>query len=141
MRKFLRNYRSANTLVRAQSELTEQAARHGLVYVSPLLDMRFLATLAATVPDHRFINRAMTIRTHFADFLPPLLRDRTDKVYFGDAVFNTHTHAFAREWDGRSGVPSDLVDPEVVRASWLGDHDARSALMLQSAWLASQDTR
>jgi asparagine synthetase B (glutamine-hydrolysing) len=139
MRRFLRNYRSANTLVQAQAQLSAQAARHDLSYFSPLLDLDFLAGLATTIPDHQFINRPLTIRSHFADFLPPTLQQRTSKVYFGDAIFNTATRRFAHEWDGHSGVPLDLVDPEVVRSSWLRDRDARSGLMLQSAWLATHD--
>jgi asparagine synthetase B (glutamine-hydrolysing) len=141
MRQFLRSYRSTATLVRAQTELSAQAARHGLGYFSPLLDFDFLASLTKTIPDHEFINRPLTLRTHFADFLPPALLQRTSKVYFGGAVFNTHTRRFAAEWDGRSGVPTDLVQPELVRASWLHDHDARSGLMLQSAWLAMNASR
>lgn len=141
MSNFLLSYRSANSLVATQHRMAEQARRYGFATRSPLLDHRFLAALHAHVPERDRINRSLLVREHFGGLLPPAVEQRTSKVYFGSAVFNAATRDFAQRWDGRTGVPIDLVDPEVVRTAWMSGNDARSALMLQSAWLATEGAR
>lgn len=137
MKKFMQNYRSRIPTVTGQRNLVDQARRYGLEYSSPLLDIDAMAGFTASIPDHHFINRALVVRRYFSELLPPEIVHRTSKVYFSDAIYNEATRRFAQDWDGRTGVPVHYVDPERVRSAWANASDARSGLMLQSAWLAS----
>ncbi|WP_420453067.1 asparagine synthase-related protein [Ilumatobacter sp.] len=138
MKQFLRDYRSSRALVIGERRLAEQARRFGLDYFAPLLDINVICDLAASIPDHHFINRSLVVRRHFADLLPPEILHRTSKVYFSEAIYSTATHEFARRWDGVTGIPTPYVDAEVLRRTWLDASDARSGLMLQAAWLATR---
>jgi asparagine synthase (glutamine-hydrolysing) len=64
--------------------------------------------------------------------------ERTTKALFANAVFTRRTREFARTWNG-SGVDTDLVDPDILRETWLSsDPHAPSMSLLQQAWLARQ---
>jgi asparagine synthase (glutamine-hydrolysing) len=72
------------------------------------------------------------------DLLPPAVTTRTTKAVFTSGVFREPSRAFARTWDG-TGVDPTLVDPELLRATWLApEPDARSFLLLHQAWLAGE---
>jgi hypothetical protein len=54
------------------------------------------------------------------------------RPYFGGEV-----KEFARDWDG-SGVPTDLVNSEILKEIWLRERpDARTGLLLHAAWAAA----
>jgi asparagine synthase (glutamine-hydrolysing) len=103
----------------------------------PLADRRFLAALAQAGGDAGLGGRTAAMRSLFGDLLPDELLARDDKARFHYAYFREPSRAFARAYRG-GGLDLELVDPEVLRATWLAlmPHGA-SALPLQAAWLAS----
>jgi asparagine synthase (glutamine-hydrolysing) len=112
------------------------AASHGIAWKAPLLDPRFLAALATRVPWHEYRGRPILLRHHFADLLPPLLRERTTKATFNSAFFGDDTRQFATTWDG-SGLPAS-VDTAWLRDNWLSHTPhAGTAMLLQRAWSAT----
>jgi len=83
-------------------------------------------------------DRTAIMRSLFTEVLPDQLLARPDKAVFGGAFVGRWTRDFARDWQG-DGVDHDLVDPEILRASWLAEKfDFRGALLLQAAWLHQQ---
>ena len=134
MKSSLRHHRSKRFVVNLLAELEQQAARHKMSYMAPLLDLGFIAELTATVPDRQFMNRNITLRHHFGGLVPQEIERRTSKAEFRSTVNGPPTIDFAGRWRGE-GVPLDLVDPEILRRVWMEGSDARSWLLLQHAWL------
>jgi hypothetical protein len=80
------------------------------------------------------------MRSLFGHLLPDDLLSRESKSSFDGVFFSAHSRAFARTWSG-SGVPSDMVDADALRRIWRSPSpDARSFLLLQSLWLADDDS-
>jgi Asparagine synthase len=108
----------------------------GALILHPLLERRFLATVAQHGRRWGFGDRTAAMRALLEGALPDALLARPTKARFDEAFWRTHSRAFARAWDG-GGVDPGLVDPEALRNEWLKpDPDARSTLLLQSAWLS-----
>ncbi|MCK0117888.1 asparagine synthase-related protein [Isoptericola sp. S6320L] len=127
--------RSVTEFFRTYSAL---AAEHHAEVAHPLLDPTFLAAVARRHPTG-FSSRTEGMRAVFADVLPDAVLARTSKATFTLAYLGAATREFARSWDG-SGVPHDLVDAEELQKAWLGERPpGPTGLLLQSAWLASQD--
>ncbi|WP_162606523.1 asparagine synthase-related protein [Jiangella asiatica] len=111
---------------------------HDVVVGHPLLDDGFLAALAGAGGRWGFAGRTALMRILFADVLPDEILRRSTKASFDRAYMGEATRDFARGWDG-TGVDTDLVDPETLRAAWLSDHPSTlSGTLLQQAWLASR---
>lgn len=125
----------SRVLTVAMSSLRQIGEARGVAVDAPLLDERFVAALANAGGRRGWTNRSTLMRFLANDLLPEELLARPDKAVFTNAVFNEHTHRFAREWSG-GGVDPDLVDLEALRQEWLApEPDFRSALLLQTAWL------
>jgi asparagine synthase (glutamine-hydrolysing) len=115
------------------------AAERNVTLVSPLLEPRFLASLARHAGPAGYPNRRSAMRALFGDLLPPALIDRPNKGEFGRAIWRTRARAFAESWNG-SGVDLALVDPERLRAAWRASNPLfGSATLLQHAWLESHE--
>ncbi|MGN6557516.1 MAG: asparagine synthase-related protein [Solirubrobacterales bacterium] len=112
------------------------AAENDVLAVHPLMEEGFLAALARAGGRRGFGGRRGAMRALFGDLLPPEVIDRTTKAAtFTQLCWGPHSRAFVAEWDGRGAGP--LVDPERLRAVWRDPApDERSALLLQSVWLA-----
>lgn len=116
------------------------AADHGLELHEPLLDPRFVRSLAATAGTWGFSSRTEAMRALFDDLLPAPVLSRRTKAYFNRALVGEATRTFAEDWDG-TGIDPQLVDSEVLRAEWLSDFPSAIATpLLHSAWLASVPT-
>jgi asparagine synthetase B (glutamine-hydrolysing) len=116
------------------------AAADRVTVLRPLQDARFLAALARSAPAWGFADRDTAMRVLFASLLPDELLRRPTKAVFNRVVFGEHSRAFVSRWNG-GGVPSDLVDTEVLRRFWAAPNaHALSFSLLQSAWLAEQST-
>ena len=77
----------------------------------------------------------------FAGLLPDALLARSTKAHFNDAFFGTHSHTFARSWDG-TGLPEELIDRDALVSHWSAEAPtAKSFTLLQAAWLASARDR
>ena len=114
------------------------AAQYGLSARDPLLDPGFIAAVAHAGGTSGFESRTAAMHALFSDLLPAAVLSRVGKASFNHAHSGSATREFAGSWDG-SGVDSDLVDPELVRAVWLSDSPTMAAgLLLQSAWLAAE---
>jgi hypothetical protein len=105
--------------------------------VSPLLDPHVLAALAVTGGRRGLGNRTAVMRALFGELLPDDVLSRPSKASFRTVFWGDQARSFATRWDG-GGIPGDLVDAELLREYWLEPQPSfRSALLLQSAWLAS----
>lgn len=106
--------------------------------VHPLLDPTFLVGLAAVGRRRGPGTRAATMRRLFSDLLPDDVLVRASKAHFEFAYARAPSRAFAKRWDG-SGIDTELVDPERLRAAWLElVPNAYAALLLQQTWLESE---
>lgn len=101
----------------------------------PVADPRFVASLARAGGARGWSDRAATMRAIATGVLPDALLDRRDKAIFNASFYGEATLRFAEEWSGE-GVDTSLVDPEALRRAWLErEHQFRTALLLQIAWL------
>ena len=108
----------------------------GVELVHPFLAPAFRAALVRSP----FVGRTGAFRALVGDVLPDAILARRTKSSFDEAFFARQPLEFAKSWDG-SGVDESIVDPEALAAEWRsGQPDARSLLLLQSAWL-SRDLR
>jgi asparagine synthase (glutamine-hydrolysing) len=122
----------------ASESMALLAADAGTTHVSPLSDRWLLASIAKAGGKQGIGDRTAIMRSLFSGLLPDELLARPDKAVFGAAFVGHWTLEFARGWQGR-GVDSDVVDPEILKASWLSEpFDFRAALLLQTAWLHQQ---
>ncbi len=112
-------------------------ADHGAAVASPFLDPIYLASLARAGGRWGWGNRTETMRALFGDLLPDALLTRRGKAEFSGALFGPETVAFARSWDGRSGIDPTLIDGDGLRRAWLADYPPfPTSMILQAAWLA-----
>lgn len=113
------------------------AAEHGLELHEPLLDQRFVRSLATHAGTWGYASRTDAMRMLFHDLLPDEILARRSKAYFNRAFMGDETRAFAESWDG-TGLDPELVDVEVLRDEWLSPFpSAISTPLLQAAWLHS----
>lgn len=114
----------------------------GAVVCSPFLEPQFLAALGAAGGRWGWGDRTAAMRALFTDLLPESILARHGKAEFSEPLFGPETRRFARRWDGRTGIPTELADGEALREVWCGPRPHfLSAMALQSAWLASGDRR
>jgi asparagine synthase (glutamine-hydrolysing) len=114
------------------------AADHGAVAHHPLLDRRFLATLARDGGRAGYGDRSATMQCLFSDLLPQDVLRRRTKAEFSAVFWGPRARAFAADWDGR-GLDDELIDAEALRREWLSETPLfGSALPLQDAWLQAQ---
>ncbi len=112
--------------------LTRLALARNVCFVAPLLDDRFLAALG-----HAGHREAFRTRTHamgaFADLLPPAVRERRTKAWFGEALWSAPSRAAARS-QAESGPPlGEPIDEIALVRLWTGSSiDTRTALLLQA---------
>jgi hypothetical protein len=126
------------SVVELQANRQFFAQQQGALFLSPLLDPGFAASLATHAGRLGFRNRAEGLRVFCADLLPDAILDRTTKAEFNATFFNRYSHEFADRWSG-AGIDPELADHDVLRATWRGpDHNALSAALLQAAWLADE---
>jgi hypothetical protein len=104
----------------------------------PLFEPEFVAAVARRGGRVGWPSRTAAMTALFSDLLPASLLERPTKAVFDEAFWGPYTRDFAETWDG-SGADHELINAELLRREWLDPHpDARSALALQSAWLAAQ---
>ena len=113
------------------------ACGHDVTVEHPFMDRDFLSAVAGALWRLGFPTRAAAMDLLFGDALPEAVRHRSDKAAFFAPFVNRHSRAFIAQWDG-TGVDEALVDVAALRACWAEEQvDARSYVLLQSAWLAS----
>ena len=108
-----------------------------VLLIHPLLDGRFLASLAAAGGRFGFGERTSAFRELFGTVLPGDLVARTSKAFFIEPFWGRHSRRFVQEWRG-GDLPGGLINEEALREEWLSaiPHFA-SSVPLQQAWLAS----
>lgn len=112
-------------------------AFEGSAYVGPLLDERFLSSLATWGGRLGRGDRTEVMTALFSDVLPGPVLARTSKASFGGVFWGPASRHFARAWDG-TGLSHDLIDPDALRRAWLDPIPVYgAALPLQAAWLFS----
>ena len=109
---------------------------HDVLAIDPLLDRRFLAALGAAGGRVGFGDRTRIMSMLFGELLPREVVERRDKVLFTLAFWGRESRAFSERWNGE-GVDRSLVDVDGLRRAWAAEApDARSAPLLQAAWLS-----
>ena len=131
-----RRYRRA---ARWSSELL--ASGSGTAVVHPFLSPAFLAALARAAGPLGPGDRTRATKAFFRGALPDGVLERRSKANFVQALHRSHTRDFLAGWDG-SGIDESLVNVAGLAAHWGGERPrAQSAMLLQSAWLASARER
>lgn len=129
---FLRSRRCESATQQGYEELARPT---GVRVAFPRLDDRYLGALIQCGGARGFGTREELTERMFGDVLPPVLKERTDKVAYGQVFFGTDTRAFAEGWSGE-GLPEHVVDPEILRRLWSSErYDWRTAALMQLAWL------
>lgn len=106
----------------------------------PFMNPSFLSAAAGAMWRVGFATRAAAMELLFGNLLPQKVRQRSDKAAFFVPYVNRYSRAFIESWDG-SGVDEGLVNADVLQRCWNEDRvDARSYALLQSTWLASENT-
>lgn len=119
------------------SSLDAVGAVHDVDVRHPFMDHRFLASVVVDRWRLGFPDRTAAMRSMFDGLLPDALMARETKAAFFQPFINSYSRAFVEVWD-ETGVDTELVDPVVLRRVWSERNvDARSYLLLQSAWLAA----
>lgn len=109
-----------------------------VLVLHPLIDPGFLSTVARIGGRLGLGERTAAMQLLFDQVLPEELITRRTKAKFDEALWRTHTRAFVDSWDG-AGVDEELVDPVALAEEWRAPSpSARSAMLLQSAWLSRQ---
>lgn len=131
--------RHAQMMLWATALLAEET---GTLVVRPFLDPLFLAAWGRQTGHLGFGGRTAAMNELFGEFLPAAIIERTDKGmywhYWGQA-----SRRMARTWRG-GGVDERYVEPRALLEAWASTNyptpDHRSALLLQSIWLANHRT-
>jgi asparagine synthase (glutamine-hydrolysing) len=113
------------------------AALHGSEYVAPLGDPVFVDALAERGHWCGPGGRSECMRLLADGLLPGEILERTAKAHFNPSRFAAATREFLHRWDG-SGLDERLIDVAALRRQWSAEQiSARTAMLLQQAWLRS----
>ncbi len=124
-------------IVAHRHNATAIASDYDVLHLDPLLDKRFVASLARVGGTYGFRTRTDAMTFLAEDLLPKEVLARKTKAIFNDAYFTETARTFARNWDG-TGVDDTLVDAERLKAAWLSPlPPGPSYCLLQQAWLAT----
>jgi hypothetical protein len=105
----------------------------------PFLDDRFLESMALAGGRWGWGDRTATMRALFGDLLPDEVLARRTKAEFSGPFFASESRAFARRWDGVTGIDERHIDGEVLRRAWLLERPPYlSSTLLQATWLAAE---
>ena len=117
------------------------AASYGVDLDSPLMNPTFVGALAREGGWLGRGSRTAVLRQLAGDLLPHAIVERRSKAAFNRAYIGPRSREFADGWQG-FGIDEDLVDAELLRAAWLEEQAHwMTALLLQQAWLASQNRK
>ena len=120
----------------AERNMAYLAAQADALLVNPLLDPRFVASIAALPQERRFASRDGAMRLLFGDLLPDAILTRRTKASFDHVDAAARRLELLERWDGE-GVDPELVDPDVLRVEWARPlTDPSTTPLLQAAWLA-----
>lgn len=104
----------------------------------PLLDPRFLASLARAGGTLGFGDVTSFMRTHFGSLLPSEVVARRDKAGFDEVLWGHRSREFMTMWAGRF-TPIEFVDERGLLETWRQPiPHAASATVLQALWLATK---
>lgn len=120
---------------RTQRSFERLCELEGSRFCAPFLDETFISSLAAWGGWFGKGDRTGVMTSLFSELLPEALLSRRSKASFGAVFWGPASRQFAEGWDG-TGIDTDLVDPERLRAAWLAPVPVYgSALPLHAAWL------
>jgi asparagine synthase (glutamine-hydrolysing) len=127
----LRWWLEAPYIQAAQNTLDVLAADHEARTQHPLLDARFVASIARLPFEQRWSTRSSGMRGLFADLLPDEALCRPGKASFAHIFAPGPRLELVQAWNGE-GIDEDLVDPAELRRTWSGDPvDPSSIPLLQ----------
>jgi asparagine synthase (glutamine-hydrolysing) len=113
----------------------------GVQLLHPLMDPRFVASVAMWGGRLGPVGRTETMLRLFGDLLPEQVLRRVTKATFNATAVNRHSAEFIRGWNG-DGLDTSLVDVDVLRAHWAEPAPLPATLsLLQQAWLSSNSSR
>jgi hypothetical protein len=132
------NRTTAPWAARGHATMVQSAADVGVELVQPLTDAAVIGSMLFAGGRWGFPDRATAAATLFGPSVPLAIRRRCDKVDFTDAYIAGPSRRFMAGWDG-GGVPTDLVDPDVLGAAWRTANPPYSSIpLLQHAWSNSE---
>jgi asparagine synthase (glutamine-hydrolysing) len=121
-----------------RASLANVARDAGSAISHPLLDPDLLATVATAGGRTGYRSRTAALRSLFPGLLPREHEGRLEKGSFDEVFWGEESRGFARAWDG-TGLAVELVDADLLQAEWQKPlPDARSGLLLQTAWAAAE---
>jgi asparagine synthetase B (glutamine-hydrolysing) len=127
----LRWWLEAPYIQAAQNTFDVLAADARSSVLHPLLDRRFVATVARLSPDDRWTTRTAGMRALFADLLPDDVLRRRGKASFTHIFSPDPRLELVRRWSGE-GIDEELVDPATLRRTWTAEQvDPGSIPLLQ----------
>lgn len=133
--------RSIRTLPRrrawvvGRNNMSTLASRHGICYLHPLLDPRFVQAAGAKNRFIGYATRKLAMEAVFGELLPAGLLARESKAVFLAAHIREKTRAFIQRWEG-TGVDYTIVDARKLAETWKSEKPhAASLALLQQAWL------
>ena len=125
-------------LAALRDSLGALAVDAGAAIDHPLIDPLFVAAVARAAGWAGTGGRSRFLPRLAGDLLPRDVLLRRDKTSFVDVYWTSHSRELAMSWDG-SGVDADVVNAEVLRATWAtGRPNPATALLLQQVWLAGR---
>ncbi|MCU1501622.1 MAG: asparagine synthase, partial [Ilumatobacteraceae bacterium] len=131
----LENRTNAPWARRGHGTLVHSGGDAGVELVQPLTEPSVVGSMLVAGGRWGFADRATAAAALFGESLPAEIRRRSDKVDFTHAYIAGPSRAFIDAWDG-GGVPTELVDPDVLGAAWRSASPPYSSLpLLQHAWL------
>jgi asparagine synthase (glutamine-hydrolysing) len=137
--------RSVQNLPQARSvaiglrNLKSLADIHGVMYVHPFHDVRFVRAWAAQGGVLGFPGRTAAMQALFGDLLPAEILSRDTKATFGAAYVGGPAREFMRGWAG-DGVDTKMVISERLRDELLQPEPHAGTLpLLHSIWLRTRD--
>lgn len=115
------------------------AKERDVLAVHPLADNGFLSEFAAGRRWRGYPDRTASMVELFGELLPPEIITRRSKAHFDQTFSNRFSREFITDWGG-AGLDESLVDVEALRSAWSEPPTpSATGLLLQTAWLASQD--
>lgn len=129
-------HRSRDRLSSRRTDLA-LATLHETRIVSPFESTEFLESLASDRYWFGYRNRDEIMQCLVDDILPVASVLRSDKAYFNEIFFSSHSRDFVAGWDG-SGLDEDLALEQPLREAWAQPVvDARTLALLQRLWCES----
>jgi asparagine synthase (glutamine-hydrolysing) len=134
---YVRWWRRRRYLAVRRQAMARLGEAHDVLMVHPLMESRFVHTMALRGGAWGWENRTAALRALFPGLLPDAVYRRETKAVFTRPYWGGEAREFIAGWDGR-GLPENVVHVDELRAVWARERpNAHTALLLHAAWAAT----